>query len=214
MSLAVELLVQRARVGNGTLRQHDVRRLEQGRTLALAVALAPPRLWSYLVDAALDGFGDGFHRPHDGRMSTRMHQGLRVGQQALRTRVEALIERRPPDVGLMALSLEDSVLHVLCAGPMRAYLHRQGTTRRLSAREESDQGMLKLAPSWSAEQVAPGDLVFVTSVADGQAPGLDAVRAALDEGRPLAPHDVVQQLTEPAAERGIGAVAIAYRVPG
>ena len=80
MDLAIDVHLQRAQVGSGTLRQHELRALEQRRTLVLGAALAPPRLWSYLLEAALDGFGDGFQRPHDGRMSTRMHQGLRVNE--------------------------------------------------------------------------------------------------------------------------------------
>lgn len=205
--------VQPARVAQATLRQHDLRVLEDGRTLVLAMALSPPRLWSFLLEAALDAFVDGFYRPHDGRMSTRMHQGLRVAQQRVRTRVEALIERRMPDVGLLALSLESSILHVLSAGPLRAYLHRRKGTRRLSAREESALGLLKATPSWCAEHVEAGDLFFVGSLSACQEDNLQQLRATLDTGRSVAPQQVVELLTSPAAERGVAAISVAFRIP-
>jgi len=213
MDLTPHSAVQRATIGTAAIRQHDLRVLEQGRTVVLGVALGPPRLWSYLLAGTLDAFDDGFHRPHDGRMSTRLHQGLRVAQQALRTRVDSLIERHPSDVGLMALALEAGVLHVLCAGPLRAYLHRRKSTRRLSAREEGVDGVLKVPPNWCAEQVEAGDLVFVTALSGPQQSALDQLRSELDAGRPLEPKQVVERLIAPAADEGLGGIAVAYRVP-
>ncbi|MET0344068.1 MAG: hypothetical protein ABW252_23845, partial [Polyangiales bacterium] len=106
-----------ARIGRGALHQHAVRLLDDGPVFLLAVALGAPRLWDYLLGGALDGFEDGYHRPHDGRTSTRLHQGMLVAQQSLKRRVENLIERRMSDVGLLALALdavpaEEPVLHV------------------------------------------------------------------------------------------------------
>src|SRR4051812_16018688 len=151
------------------LHQHAVRLIDDGPVFLLAVALGAPRLWDYLLGGALDGFEDGYQRAHDGRTTTRLHQGMLVAQQFARRRVENLIERRMSDVGLLALALdvapsEEPVLHVLSAGPLRAYLHRPGSAlRRLGPEQPSAEPLLKTNASWSAAPVRPNDLVLAAS---------------------------------------------------
>ena len=205
--------VRRARVRAGELRQHDVYMLDEQRTLVLGAALGPPRLWSYLLEVALGGFVEGYEQPHDGRASTRLHQGLRCAQQRARARVEALIERRQPDVGLLALSVEGPLLHVLTAGPLRAYLYQQRRCRRLGPRDESDAGMLKGASSWTAEQVEPGDLLFAGSFESFTPAGLRELEQQLARDRTLSTQRVVEQLNREAAANGSPALAVAMRVP-
>jgi hypothetical protein len=206
--------VRRARVRAGELRQHDVYMLDQQRTLVLGVALGPPRLWSYLLDVALGGFVEGYEQPHDGRAATRLHQGLRGAQQRLRTRAEAFIERQMPDVGLLALGVEGAVLHVLSAGPLRAFLHQQRRSRRLGPREEApNASLLKGASSWSAEQVGAGDLLFAGSLTACSASAVDELDQLLATGQPLAPQQVVEQLNRAPAANGTAALAVAMRVP-
>lgn len=205
--------VRRAQVRGGALRQHDVYMLDEQRTLVLGVALGPPRLWSYLLEVALGGFVEGYEQPHDGRASTRLHQGLRYAQQRTRARVEALIERRQPDVGLLALSVEGPLLHVLTAGPLRAFVHQQRRCRRLGPRSESEAGMLKGASTWTAEQVEPGDLLFAGSFEACTPAALEALEQQLQHDRTLSVQTVVELLNREAAANGSAALAVAMRVP-
>lgn len=222
MELSPHLAVQRAKVAHGELRQEDVRLLDDGPTLVAAHAEGPPRLWGYLLDSLLDGFHDGFMRPHDGRTSTRVHQGLRVAQQALRGRVEGLVEKRTSDVGLLALSLEGSVLHVLAAGSQRAYLLRHRVLRRLARAEtkvkpeataEGVEGVLKLDPTWCAEQLEPGDVLFASAGALCTDSVLRKVCAALEADRALPARAVVELLNKSAADHNLAAASLAFRVP-
>lgn len=222
MELSPHLAVQRAKIAQGELRQEDVRLLDDGPTLVAAHAEGPPRLWGYLLDSLLDGFYDGFMRPHDGRTSTRVHQGLRVAQQALRGRVEGLVEKRTSDVGLLALSLEGSVLHVLAAGSQRAYLVRHRVLRRLARAEtkvkpeasmELVEGVLKLDPTWCAEQLEPGDVLFASAGALCTDSVLRKVCSALEADRTLPARAVVDLLNKSAADQGLAAASLAFRVP-
>src|SRR5687767_10219731 len=141
MPSALFFETHRAKVARGMLRQHELLVLEGGRTLVLFSAFGVPRLWGYALDSATSGFHEGFGRPHDGRASTRLHQALDGAQRVLRTRVDALIERRVPDVGLLAVSVEGTKLHVLSAGPARVYVRHPTMTRRLTPKEERAEGM-------------------------------------------------------------------------
>ena len=201
-----------ARVGSGALCQHAIQTLDEGAVFLLASALSTPRLWDYLLAGALEGFHEGYARPHDGRVSTRLHQGMLVAQQNVRRRVEHLLERRMSDVGLLALAREGQVLHVLSAGPSRAYLFQAKTLRALGPQDEAPDGLLKVTPSWSAEQIYAGDLVFATPVHPGSDAELRSVRAALSGPVPT-PERLVALLNEPARSRGKAAAAIALQVP-
>lgn len=210
MSFSPHLLVQRTVVGSAALRHQDARRLEGEPALAIALALAPPRLWGYLLDATLDGFADGYARPHDGKVSTRIHQGLRVAQNALRERIDALIDRRGADVALLAIACEGSVLHMLAAGALQAYVYRQRTLRRLGSLAASSDGMLKTEPLWCAEQIEPGDLVLAGPSAMFDAGTLERARAVCLADRQLEPRKLATLLgSEPAAA---GAALAVFRV--
>ncbi len=159
MSFSPHLLVQRARVGTAALRSQDARVLEGEDALALALALAPPRLWGYLLDTVLDGFAEGYMRPHDGRVSSRIHMGLRVAQAGLRIRVDELLDRRAADVAMLAIARESDLVHVLASGGLSAYVLRPRGLRRLGT-SDARGGVLKAEPVWCAEPVEPGDLIF------------------------------------------------------
>ncbi|HEX5658466.1 MAG TPA: hypothetical protein VFX59_14790 [Polyangiales bacterium] len=211
MSLYPHLLVQRARVGSSALRHQDVRQLDGEPALALALALAPPRLWGYLLDATLDGFAEGFARPHDGKVSTRIHQGLRVAQNTLRARIDGLLDRRGADVALLALAREGDVLHLLVAGGLRAYVFRQRSLRRLGTYDATDEGLLKAEPIWCAEPVEPGDLVFAGASPLFTEQALTRVREACLADRQLDPGKVASLLnSDESVVRGDA--VIAFRV--
>lgn len=204
--------IRPAKIRTAGLRQHDVYMLDEGRTLLLGVAMSPPRLWTYLLDVTLGGFLEGYEQPHEGRLATRMHQGLRCAQQRLRARTEALIERHPPDVGLLVLSVEGTVLHVLSAGPLRAFVH-QHRSKRLGPREQSDAGILKGASSWSAEQVAPGEIVYAGSLTACTPESVAEVDSLLSVDPSAPAQEVVEVLNRTAAANGVAALAVAMRVP-
>jgi len=205
--------VKRAKVGAGELRQHDVYMLDQRRTLVMGVALGPPRLWNYLLEVAMLGFVEGYEQPNDGRACTRLNQGLRAAQQRLRARAEALLERRMPDVGLLALGLEGSELHVVSAGPLRAYLRGKRASRRLGPDAESTAGVLKGVSSWSSEQVTPGDLLFAGSLTACTESAVAELDRTLDGERALATEEVVALLNRIPTANGAAALAVAMRVP-
>jgi hypothetical protein len=210
VSFSPHLIVQRARVGSATLRQQDARLLDGEPVLVMALALAPPRIWGYMLDSTFDGFVEGYMRPHDGKVSTRIHQGLRVAQTVLRTRIDALLDRRGTDVALLALALDGDVLHLLTAGALRAYVHRQRNLRRLSAQAPVTDGVLKAEPIWCAEPIEQGDLVLAGSASLFHDENLERVRAACATDRLVAPSKVTALLTD--ADAGHGAVAAAFRV--
>jgi hypothetical protein len=207
----VHVAVTRARVGSGYLRQHEVQQLAEEQTLVLATALSSPRLWGTMLDAALEGFREGLSRPHDGRVSTRLHQAFDGTQKRVRLLADSLIERRVPDVGLLALAIEGRQLHVLCLGPARAYVHRRGAIRRLSPRDDRAEGVLKATPTWCVEELEEGDLLFAGSLSAFSEEALAGLRSQLESGSLLPPRKIVEDLNKPAANAGIGAAALAFR---
>jgi hypothetical protein len=214
--LDIHVAITKARVRGGMLRQHEALVLDEGRTLVLVTALSAPRLWGFMLDAALGGFCEGLERPSDGRVSTRLHQGFDSAQRRVQARVDGLIERRRPDVGLLALSLEATpssagTLHVLCLGPGRAYLQRRGNMRRLSPRDDRPEGLLKAAPTWCAEPLEASDLLFGGSLTAFSEEALEELRGEFNGGRLVSPDKLVQDLNRPAADGGIGAAAFAFR---
>lgn len=217
MSLDIQFAITKARVRAAELRQHEVLLLDEGQTLVLATALCAPRLWGFMLDTVLTGFCEGLKRPSDGRVSSRLHQGFDAAQRRVQTRVEGLIERRKPDVGLLALSLEPAsgsagVLHVLCLGPARAYLQRRRNMRRLSPRDDRLEGVLKATPTWCAEPLEAGDLLFGGSLTAFSEEALEELRVDFDGGQLVSPGKLVQDLNRPAALGGLGAAAFAFRV--
>jgi hypothetical protein len=211
MSPDIQVAITKARVGTGQLRQHEVLLLEDEKTLVLATALSSPRLWGSMLDAAMSGFLEGLARPHNGRASTRLHQAFDGTQKRVRLLSESLIERRVPDVGLLALTLEGKLLHVLCLGPARAYLHRRRSIRRLSPRDDRAEGVLKATPTWCAEELEEGDLLFAGSLTAFGEEALQTLRGQLESGYLLPTRKVVEDLNKPAAAAGIGAAAMAFR---
>jgi len=210
--LDTHVAITPARIGHSTLFQHAVHQLDAGAVILLATALSAPRLWAHLLAGAIAGFEEGYERAHDGRASTRLHQGMLVAQQIVRRRVENLIERRMSDVGLLALAREGEVLHVLSAGPARAFLYQAKTLRALGPHDGLAEGLLKVTPSWSAEQIYAGDLIFATSLHAGSDAAITGLRRAL-RGQPSSPQQVVAWLNEPASKLGLAAAALALRVP-
>ncbi|MET0339990.1 MAG: hypothetical protein ABW252_03275, partial [Polyangiales bacterium] len=105
------------------------------------------------------------------------------------------------------------VLHVLSAGPLRAYLHRPGAAlRRLGPEHPSSEALMKTHASWSAAPVRPDDLVLAASEHLGVADALRALDDALSEA-PLRPEQAVACVQGPAREQGVAGAALALRIP-
>lgn len=202
-----------ARVGEGRLRQHDASAFDGGSGMLLLSALGPPRLWGHVLDATLDGFAEGLARPHDGRTSTRLHQGFDAAQKRARARVDALLDRRPPDVGLLALGCDGPLLHVVCAGPQCAFVWRAGELRRLTPSDDRALGLLRAPPSWSVEAIEPGDLLLAGSLSACTSASLKRLcdTLALDPTRPLG--RLIPTLNESAVEAGLACAAAGLRIP-
>jgi hypothetical protein len=202
----------RARVVQGALRQHELLTLAGGHTIVLLSAIGVPRLWGYALDSAARGFLEGFSRPHDGRASTQLHQGLDGAQRCLRTRVDALIERRVPDVSLLAVAVEDTKLHVLSVGPSRLYVRHPTTTRRLTPREDRAEGILKAGPAWCAEQAEKGALLFGGAHTAFLDHAQDSLARLVNVRTALEPEQVVNALNAQAVASGLGVAAFALRI--
>lgn len=203
--------VSPAKIMNGALRQHATRVIDP-EVVLIAAALGQPRLWEYLVRGALDGFEEGFARPHDGRMSTRLHQGALVSQQVLRRRVESLIERRPSDAALLALAREDDILHVLSAGALHVHTYQSGTLREVGPTDVQTEGLLKLTPTWTTETIAPGDLVIAGSPSAVSGAALHELRSLLVTGVAVPPRRIVERLSHAALEQGVASVVVALHI--
>jgi hypothetical protein len=212
MPSALYFETHHAKVFRGALRQHELITFDGGNTVVLFSAFGVPRLWGYALDSAVRGFHEGFTRPHDGRTSTRLHQGLDGSQRVLRARVDALIERRVPDVGLLAVAVEGTKLHVLSAGPARVYIRHPTMTRRLTPKEERAEGMLKAGPAWCAEQAEVGALLFGGAHTAFLDSSRDTVARLMDARVPPDPRSVVAALNAQAVEKGLGVAAFAMRL--
>lgn len=199
-------------VFRSALRQYDARVYEDGRLFAIAGAMGPPRLWGYAIDAALEGFAEGLGRPHDGSVTSRLHQGLDGARKQLKERTSMLIERRVADATLLALGLDGPLLHVLCVGPGRAFLRRARQLQRLSPKEDRAEGLLRATPAFCVETLVASDLVIAGSLSACSESSLTELHEALEARTIVDPEGAVDLLNEHAVERGLGAAAIAIWV--
>jgi len=196
-------------VWQGVLSQYEAHSYEDGRLFAIASAMGPPRLWRFALDATLEGLAEGLARPHDGSVTSRLHQGLDGARKRLRERTSMLIERRVADVTLLALGLDGPLLHVLCVGPSRAFLRREKKLLRLSPQEDRAEGLLRAAPAFCAETLVASDLIIAGSTSACSESALAELHAALEARRVSGPEEVVALLNGNAAERGLGAASVA-----
>lgn len=212
MTTELACAAHKAAVGNTALRQHELFTLDGGRTLVLCSAVGMPRLWGYALDAAVSGFLGGLERPHDGRSSTRLALGLEGARAALRTRVDALIERRIPDVMLLALSMQAARLDVVSVGPCRAYLRRGGETRRLTPKDDLAAGLLGGSAAFCNEELHEGDLLLGGSRGGFVEASLSALSQLLGGQPHASAQQVVDTLNTPAVSAGLGVATFALRL--
>lgn len=195
-----------------SLRQHEVKSFEDEHIFVLISAMGPPRLWGRALDAALTGFCRGLARPHDGTMSSRLHQGLEGARSLLKERTSMLIERRTADVSLLAVGLDGHLLHVVCVGPGRAFVRRAKKLRRLTPREDRAEGLLRATPAFCAETLLDADVVLCGSLSACSEASLSALHERIQSDPGATPETLVKILNEHAAARGLGAAALVLSI--
>lgn len=202
--------VTEAAVGTGALARHVVRELDEGSLWLVGTGIGRPRLWQYATRAALAGFERGVAGAPSGL--ARIQAGMNSARRDLAAAAEALLERDPPDAALVALALEGSSAHVLSLGTMRAYLHRQGQTRRLTPRDEHERGLLTGPGTVVTEAIRAGDLLMLGSATAFSTRAVGRVAAALQGDRRAPVSMLAGLLTDPAGKAGVGAAAAVIRI--
>lgn len=166
--------------------------------------------------AVLEGFEAGLEEARGKGLhgSGRALHGSEQARAALASACENLVERTLPDAAFAALIVEHGELHVVSAGPIRAYLHRKGKPQRLTPREEPAGGVLRSAVSHCHVTLEPGDLVMMGSVSAFSMRAISQVVSVLSSDPKTAPSVIASVLTDPAGQAGVGAAAAVVRVEG
>jgi len=206
------LSVVKARVRSGEIARHAAIKLDAGRAFLVTTALGLPRMWGYVTDPVLDRFSKELESTRGKGAAARLEAALNAARAELALRCDVLVERQLPDVTLVALLLEHGELHVLSAGPGRAYLHRRGDTHRLTPREDRPEGLLKATPAWCTMTLEPSDLVLTGSISAFSVRAVARLTTVLDADPKVTPSVVASVLTEPATKAGVGAAAVVLRI--
>ncbi|MCA9603677.1 MAG: hypothetical protein R3A78_06475 [Polyangiales bacterium] len=177
----------------------------------IANAVGLPRLWGRTVNAALDGFVEGFRTSRESGRA-RVDEAVRHAQRSLKQSAETLIERMVPDVAFTAVVLNDGHVHAINAGTSRIYVHRQHEPKRLTPRTDETAGLLRTTPTHASEAVAPGDLVLLGTQSAFSVRAIGKLASLLDVTPNATPDAITKLLVEPAESAGVGAAAVALRV--
>ncbi len=189
-------------------------RAEGGRAFVVASGIGWPRGWSLSTSAVIRGFEAGLEETRQ----RGAHGGGRALHCAERARnrlaaiCEQLVERQLPDAAFVALLFEGCDVHVVSAGPIRAYLHRKGKAQRLTPREEATSGLLHSAINHCNLALEPGDLVMMGSVSAFSMRGISQVASVLEADPRTESRVIASVLTDPAEQAGVGAAAAVLRV--
>jgi hypothetical protein len=212
MRMESQSSVTRARVRGGELVRHEVRRLDGGRAWAIAGGLGLPRLWRFAIGRTLDAVGASVEATRGSAGATRLDHALGAARMALARACDMLIERDLPDVALIVMLVDGGHLHVLCAGAGRVYVQRGATPERLTPREDVKGGLLLAEATRADTPLEPGDLVLAGSASAFSVRAVARLAAVLEEDPHATPSVLAGVLTEPAAQAGLGAAAVALRV--
>jgi len=205
--------VTRTTVREGEISRHGAVRLEAGRAFCVASGLGLPRTWPMATAAVIEGFELGLEDTKKGLQGAgRALHCAEKARAALAERCDQLVERALPDAAFVALLIEQGELHVVSAGPSRAYLHRKGKPQRLTPREEPAGGVLRSAVSHCHVPLEPGDLVMMGSVSAFSMRAISQVVSVLASDPKTAPSVLASVLTDPAHQAGVGAAAIVVRI--
>ncbi len=204
----------RTSVREGEIARHAGVRLEGGRAFAISTGLGWPRTWPIATAAILRGFESGLEETR-GKGPQGAGRALHCAERArvaLADACDQLVERQLPDAAFVALLFDQGELHVVSAGPIRAYLHRKGKPQRLTPREEPAGGVLRSAVSHCNLSLEPGDLVMMGSVSAFSMRSISQVVTVLQSDPRTVPSVIASVLTDPAGQAGVGAAAAVLRV--
>lgn len=203
--------VARARVRGHEMPRHAVAKLSGGRAWVTTCPIGLPRLWRRVADNVLEGLESGLSEASSELGTDKLTAAVNVARDRLTAGCDGLVERMAPDATLLAILVEHGELHVLSAGPARAYLHRKGRPRRLTPREDEETGLRMATPALASTHLEPGDLVLAGSVSAFSTDAIDKVASVLERD-PTTPASVLcSLLTDPAREAGVGGAAIVLR---
>ncbi len=205
------IVVARADVRGTELRRHAASKLRSGRAFAVSCGLGLPRTWAFATTRVLEGFSSAIET-EPGSGAGLLESGLHAARTKLARGCETLIERMLPDATLTAVLVDNGTLHAMTAGPGRVYLHRARNPQRLTPRDDGREGILHAQPSRCHVTLDPGDVVLVGSLSAFTVRAVSQLAQVLDAD-PSTPVSVLASLlSEPAAQAGIGAAAIAIRI--
>lgn len=212
MRVEPHLMVAKARVRGVELSRHAAARFSSSRAFALATAVALPRMWQYVTDSALEGFGRGLEKGAGAGGRTQLQEAFMSARRRVAARVDALLERMRPDTTLTALLVDAQGLHIMQSGSGRVYVHRAGTHRRYTPREDSEGGLLRHAPVNSMAPLEPGDLVLAGSTSAFSVKAVGQLASLLASDAEAPPSVIASILLEPAAQAGVGGAVLAMRI--
>ncbi|MDH5493486.1 MAG: hypothetical protein OEY14_16145 [Myxococcales bacterium] len=200
------------RVRSRPIARHHVRKLRRSRGFLFAGGMGSPRLWALAAGAALDPLEASLNERHDSGGAVRLREASDRSRRLLATYLDGLLERLPTDTSLGALMIDSGELHLLSTGACRGYLLRRGEARRLSTREESEEGLLGAPPALCSLALEPADLILAGSTTAFSARAIGKVTTVIREAPDTPAGVLASLLTEPASRAGLGAVAVAIRI--
>lgn len=204
--------VARARLRKAPVFRSLAQRLDGGRTYVVIQPMGRPRLYAHSANAVLEGFTVGLSNAPNARGKERLRLAIGEARSRLVARCNTLIEKDLPDVGLVAVHVDGSTLHVHALGPCRAYLHRKRHTNRITSRDEEPGGLLVRTANESEIALEPNDLVIAGTLSAFSSSAVARVATVLENAADTAPSVIAQLLTEPAEQAGSGAAVVVFRV--
>jgi serine/threonine protein phosphatase PrpC len=199
-------------VRSGTLARHVAERYEGGSVFVVCTGLGLPRTWNIATNAVLDGFEKGLAQSEGSSPPERLKTSVAQARTQLAARCDQLVERMIPDATLVCVMIADGKLHVISVGPGRVYLQRDGRPKRLTARDESPEGILRARPAMCEAPIESGDLVLAGSVTAFSVSAVAKAMSVLTEDPQTTPTVLAGLLTDPAAKAGVGAAAVVVRL--
>ena len=190
-----------------------VTELPERRGYLVVTGLGAPRGWGQVHEPVHDGFVRGLEVHADAPIKPRLRNAFNTAREELVRRCDALIERRAPDAGLLALYLDEDDAHVISVGPNRAYHWRGSEHSRLSSREaDPTRGLLRGDPTHAITSIGARDTLMLGSEAAFTEVAVRKVANVMRADSETEVAILAALLTDPARELGTGAAAMVLRI--